>query len=391
MENSDSRAIVVGAGIGGLSAGIGLQRLGMNVCVYEAMPEMYAIGAGLQIWVNGMRALQQLGVADAVQAVGATVQRQQFMTWQGKSLFEVPFGELGRRYGGSVVFAARADLQNVLMKALGDESLRLGAKAVGFAQDDAGVTVRLADGREERGSMLIGADGAKSVIRTQLVGDRELRYAGYVYFRAIVEYQDPAFPAGVSRILYGRGARFGMCPVGEGRVYWFGIVNVPEDSTDAPIGRKGEVLQRFNGWVRPVEALIEATPESAISRTAVYDIEPMQRWGDGRATLLGDAAHATTPGMGRGASEAIEDAAVLADCLTGVVGRSDRSAVASALRSYEARRIAPTTTVIKRSRSAGALGQWENPLACSVRDALMRTGVGRMVARSMEADFRHTA
>src|SRR5262249_45679107 len=129
---------------------------------------------------------------------------------------------------------------------------------------------------------------------------------------------------------------------------------------------KRQLLGVFGDWHEPIKELIEATDESKILRNDIYDIDPLPRWTDGRAALLGDAAHATTPNLGQGACQAIEDAVVLGKCL-----RAD-SNVVTALREYEARRIKRANMVVMRSRQIGVVGQWENPLACTLRDTAMR-------------------
>jgi 2-polyprenyl-6-methoxyphenol hydroxylase-like FAD-dependent oxidoreductase len=189
-------------------------------------------------------------------------------------------------------------------------------------------------------------------------------------------------------MLWGPATRFGIGYVGYPRVYWFAVVNADEGAGDAPIGRKRELLERFRGWARPVEALIEHTEESAIGRTDVQDIEPLRRWGQGRVTLLGDAAHTTTPNMGRGANEAIEDAVVLASCLAEARDLRDRSALVRALRAYEARRMAPTAMITNASRRVGQIARWGSPLACSVRAAAMGLVASRVVPKVMEAQLK---
>jgi len=149
-------------------------------------------------------------------------------------------------------------------------------------------------------------------------------------------------------------------------VYWFATRNIPEGRGDGKMGRKGEVLDLFRGWHEPIEALIKTTEESAILRNDIYDQKPLHHWGEGRITLLGDAAHPMTPNMGQGACQAIEDAIVLAACLR------NASDLEAALRAYEEERIKRTAAIVKRSWTIGRVAQWENLLACSIRNALLK-------------------
>ena len=387
QDAPDSRVIIIGGGLGGLAAAIALQRVGIATTVFERAPELREIGGGVTVWTPGMKALRQLGAADAVLATGTSMESFEFRSWRGEVLVQVPLGDLGRKHGAPNVLIRRADLHSALLAQVDQSAVQLGAECVGFQQDDAGVSVRFADGREERGSVLVGADGIRSVTRMQMRSESQPRFAGYQYLRGVTEFDDPALPMNALWMLWGPATRFGVGYVGYPRVYWFAVVNAEEGAGDAPMGRKQELLQRFSSWARPVAALIDHTEESAIGRTDVQDIEPMRRWGQGRVTLLGDAAHTTTPNMGRGANEAIEDAVVLASCLAPVRDLRDRTALVRALRTYEARRMAPTAMITNASRRVGQISRWGSPLATSIRETAMKLVASRVVPKVMEAQL----
>jgi 2-polyprenyl-6-methoxyphenol hydroxylase-like FAD-dependent oxidoreductase len=146
---------------------------------------------------------------------------------------------------------------------------------------------------------------------------------------------------------WGVGERFGLVDIGRGRTYWFATKNAPEDESDEPQGRKAEIVRRFSGWHEPIGAIVEAADETAILRNDVFDLEPLPRWINGRVVLVGDAAHATTPGVGQGAAQAIEDAVVLADQL------AHSRDLATALSEYEAIRRPRAEGVLRLSRRQG--------------------------------------
>src|SRR5579884_3885297 len=354
------RALVSGGGIGGLVTAIALRRQGMDVVVAERSADLRAEGAGLTLWINAMKALRRVGVADAVAAVGEPALDGDVTTAGGKTLTRTLARELVARYGEMVVAVHRADLQRGLLEAAGDGVVRAGVEVVDFEQDAEGVNVRFADGSEERAEVLIGADGLRSAVRRRLHPESVPRYAGYTAWRGV-----NSFTGDVAAIeSWGRGERFGLVPLGHGNLYWFATANAPEHS-QAPGGNRAELLRRFGRWHAPVPAVIEQTPESAILRNDIYDIKPLSTWSNGRVTLLGDAAHAMTPNLGQGACQAIEDAVVLADCLA-----HDRDAI-EALRAYERARIPRTAMIIERSRRLGQVGQLQNPVATWLRDTLM--------------------
>ena len=157
-----------------------------------------------------------------------------------------------------------------------------------------------------------------------------------------------------------------MVPIGEGRVYWYATRNAPEGGQDGDWGSKGEVMALFHDWFAPVPEVIDATEESAILRADIFDRKPVKQWGQQRVTLLGDAAHPATPDLGQGASQAIEDAVVLARILS-APGDVQRS-----LRLYESQRMPRTAKTVNSARRIGAMAQWENGMARWVRDTVLK-------------------
>ena len=381
------RAIVVGGGIGGLSAAIALRRAGIEAAVFERAPEPPEVGAGVGLWSNALRVLKGLGLYEAVRGIGAEIGGET-RSWSGRRLFGFSAGEMRRRYGEASVVVHRAELQGVLLAALPEDSVRYGARLVGFSDDGDEVTARFADGRKEVGDLLVGADGLRSATREVLVGDGPPRYAGLTAWRGVAEGADDFAPEGKGLNLWGRGSEFGVMNIGGGRAYWFLTKNAPEGERESPAGRRSEILDRLPGGYPAAKAAVEATEVAKILRTDIYDREPVESWGTGRATLLGDAAHPMTPHLGQGACQAIEDAVVLADCLGGRQG--DAGSIAAALRLYEGRRRARTTELVRSSRRVGRVLQLENPLLCGLRDALVGALPSGAVFRQLDPVLGYT-
>jgi len=364
-----TRVAVVGGGIGGLTAAIALRMAGFEVVVLERAAELEEIGAGLLLAANAQKALGKLGLAEAVGNLGTPASAGEIRSWRGEVLASIPASEIERRVGAESAAVHRADLQALLLRELGEEPLRLGFEVQGFEQDGAGVTVLLAGGSEERVDLLVGADGLRSKIRARLFGPAAPRYAGYTAWRAVAKSGQDLLAWGSGFESWGRGQRFGCAHIGKGRVYWFATRNAPERGKDGGPGEaRATLLTLFREWHRPVPELIEATAREAIRRDDLYDREPLVgRWGQGRITLLGDAAHPMTPNLGQGACQAIEDAVVLARCLR-EPDEAGRESIPDALRRYERLRAARTAKIVKQSRRIGRIGQLENPLLCRLRD-----------------------
>ena len=360
------RVIVVGGGIAGLSAAIALRKTGHEVVVLERAPRVDPVGAGITLFANAMKALDRLGVGEAVAARGAAATRSAILTWEGRELTRVPSDLLE-----GTIALHRADLQ----AALAGGEVRLGVEVTAVEPGEDAVVAKSTDGSEERGDLLIGADGLSSVVR-RAIADVPVSYAGYTAWRGV-----SSVPVEAGRLTesWGVGERFGLVDIGRGRTYWFATKNAPEGESHEPGGRKAEIRRRFSGWHEPIAAVVEAADESAILRNNVYYLEPLPRWSDARVVLVGDAAHATTPGVGQGAAQAIEDAVVLADRL---VRRDD---LATALADYETSRRPRAEAVLKMSRRADKAAQLASPLGCRLRNAFVRWLPERAQRRQLES------
>lgn len=357
--------IIIGGGVGGLCTAIALQKIGIEATVYERAGTFGDVGSGLSLWANAISALRRLGPADGVIAAGAKIHHGQIRTRTGKILAQTGPGELEKMFGEPSIVIHRTALHQVLLDALPPETVRTGATCTGLEQDREGVTAYFAGGRQARADVIVGADGVRSAIRRQLFPAIELRYAGYTAWRGVVQTGDE-IALGITSESWGCGNRFGILRLDAERVYWFATANSAPGKTYGAEERKSLLQGIFQEWHHPVAHLIEQTPAASILHNDIYDVQPMARWSKGRVTLLGDAAHPTTPNMGQGACMAIESADVLAQCL------SQNDDVETALAEYERRRRPRTARITNQSWQIGRVGQLENGLACTLRNALFR-------------------
>lgn len=370
----------MGGGIGGLSAGIGLQRAGFEVIVLERMPELREVGSGLTLWTNAMRALGKLGVADTVRARGAVIERLENRDWRGEPFATLPIHKIGEKFGAPCVSIHRAELQSALAAALPPGTLRLGVQCSGFSQDDRGVTVQLSDGSEQRADLVVGSDGIKSTIRAQLFGASPPRYSGYTCWRSAAHLAHPGLEAGLYTQLYGSGYTFGIFPIGPGFFSWYGTRMTPAGGGTGKSAAdwKREAQAEFKECYEPVRAVIDATPEAGFSRQDIYDLKPIDLWSKGRVTLLGDAAHATTPTLGQGGCMAIEDAVVLSRVLAGA------GDIPASLRSYSDQRFRRANGIVRQARRHGVLYHAANPLMETVRNIFLKRAPVSIAMREVE-------
>jgi 2-polyprenyl-6-methoxyphenol hydroxylase-like FAD-dependent oxidoreductase len=263
------------------------------------------------------------------------------------------------------------------MEAAGD-CVRLGAAVVGYEQDGDGVTVQLSDGGEERGDLLVGADGLRSAVRDRLRRGHDLppRYAGYTAWQAITRLRDDTLVRpGTFYNLWGRGGlRFLYCRLNEDEVYWDAITcDHVSGAFDTVRQSKRDVLAHaYRDWPDPVPRLIAGTPEDGILPIDIVDRPPGRAgaWGDGRVVLVGDAAHPMTLNLSQGAGQSIEDAVVLTTLL------ANEHDIPAAIARFERERLDRTMAMVRTSWNIGVMGRWRGGLRSSLRDVFMRVFFG---------------
>ncbi|SDX87141.1 2-polyprenyl-6-methoxyphenol hydroxylase [Paenibacillus sp. CF384] len=367
------RAIVIGAGIGGLCSALALQQRGWQVAVYDKAAALREAGAGIVLAANAMKALDLLGVGSEVREAGAPVMQADIRTWDGKLITSLPAAKQAEKYGTHSYVIHRAELQSILLRAVMAEltEIHTGKQWIRGEQTDDAVTAVFADGTQEQVELVIGADGIHSEVREQLFGASPLRYSGYTALRGVCTLPDVPIgaEAGGGFEALGQGRRFGFSSLGNGRVFWFAAINAPQGTVLPTVERKSALLALFRGWYKPVVDAIESTEPATILAHDIVDRAPLARWSTGRMTLLGDAAHPMLPNLGQGGAQAIEDAVVLARCL-------QQTDVSAALQTYEKERMARAYRIVRLSRSMGRMVQLEHALLIRFRNAVMATTPG---------------
>lgn len=356
-------AIVVGGGIGGLAAALALHRMGIAVRVFERAPALEEVGAGLGLWMNALKVLDELGVGAEIRARGRALTTAEVCSSRGAVLSRIDLGELFAGSDGANYVLHRADLHTALARQLPRGTIETAHECVAVQEDDGEVTVSFAGRPAVRGTVVIGADGINSTVREALWGRQPTRYSGQTCYRGIARLRVP--DPHVLREVQGPGRRAAVCPLDPERVYWWAAVNARAGEPDDPSARRERLRGLFAGWPYLVAEAIEAT-DGPILRNDLVDREPLKKWGRGRVTLLGDAAHPMLPNLGQGACTAIEDALVLARAI------AEHGVAARALEAYEAERIGRTTKIVRDSWNFGVPARWENGLAVRLRETLIR-------------------
>lgn len=341
------KAIIIGAGIGGLSAGLALRRFGWEVEIYDRVTEVRPVGAALSLWSNGIKCLNYLGLGDEVAALGGQMDNMSYVDGlTGETMCRFGLSPLISQVGQRPYPVARADLQLMMMRVFGDAHLHLGAEVTAVRQEGDMAVAEFADGSTVSGDLLLGADGAHSVVRTHVLGGPvERRYSGYVNWNGLVPISAELAPADQWTVYVGEGKRASLMPVAGERFYFFLDTPLPRGVTTARDEYRDTLKAHFEGWAAPVQTLIERIDIGTTNRVEIHDIDPFHTWVKGRIALLGDSAHNTTPDIGQGACMALEDSVVLAHMLaTNTLGVED------ALRRYQDKRSGRAGELVLRAR-----------------------------------------
>ncbi|GAB2587534.1 FAD-dependent monooxygenase [Streptomyces capparidis] len=369
-------AVVVGGGIGGLAAAIGLRLIGWEVTVAERAPVLADVGAGISLHASGVLALDVLGVGEAVRAAARPQYTGGTRVPGGAWLARMDGTALERELGTPIVGIPRAVLHHLLRAALPSECLVVGAEVTSVDRSDPS-RVRLPLGNATlEADLVVAADGVGSRLRARLFPRHPgPAYSGSTVLRAITER--PVELATDFELTWGKGAEFGHIAFADGRAEWHAVLNSPPGVGHADA--LAAMRRRFGDWHDPIPELLGATRSDAVLHHDIHElVTPLPSFTAGRVALLGDAAHAMTPNLGQGACQALEDAVVLAAALAA------EPTVESALARYDAERRPRSQSVARAARQAGRMGQQlTHPLAVAVRNTTLRLAPSRATVRTI--------
>lgn len=350
------KAIVVGAGMGGLTTAIAMRQAGYTVEVHDRVRELRPAGAGISMWSNGVKVLNRLGLGKSMASIGGPMKRMTYISKSGEVLTDFSLAPLIEKVGQNPYPVARTDLQQMLLTAFGEDDVQLGSECVAIEQTADQATAIFADGTQATGDVVIGADGTHSVVREYVLGTQtQRRYAGYVNWNGLVPANEKLADKESWVIYVGNGQRASMMPVGSDRFYFF--LDAPLDYDVEPqADMRSELQQRFAGWAEPVQQLIAQLDPEKTNRVKIHDIDPLPAFVKGRVALIGDAGHSTAPDLGQGGCQALEDAWVLTNTLL-----TTNLGVADALKRYEKARCDRTANIILKARQRANMIHGKDP------------------------------
>ena len=338
---------IIGAGMAGLTTGIALKKFGHQVTIYEQAEQILPVGAAISLWSNGVKCLNYLGLTEQVEKLGGKMDNLAYIDGlTGDVMTQFSLYPLIEEVGQRPYPVSRAELQNMLMDEFGREDIHLAKKMISFVEEGERVKIQFADGSEIESDLLVGADGTHSITRAYVLGEQvERRYAGYVNWNGLVDVSDDYAAADQWTTFVGEGKRVSLMPVANNRFYFFFDVPLAVGLENDRSQYKALFKQYFKGWCEPVQKLIDAVDVQKTNRVEIHDIEPFANFYKGRVVIVGDAAHSTTPDIGQGGCQAMEDAIYLARSLQiNTLGLQD------SLRRYQNKRNERANELVLRAR-----------------------------------------
>lgn len=367
---------IIGGGVAGLAAAIGLQSINSDFVLFEQSELLKGIGAGFGLAANAMQALDYLGLKEDIQKIGQHVRSYNILDQHGNILLAPDTDSLQQQYNQDNFTIHRADLHEYLLSKIPQEKVILKKRAVKFEKKSDYITIHFEDSQQHNCRYLIIADGIKSPLRQQLLPQSTPRYSGYTCWRATIDNSIIQLDKGSET--WGKSGRFGLTPLVNNRIYWYACVNSTPNNATFKNYTIEDLAKHFKDYHPIIPEVLRHTRNEDLIWNDIIDIKPLKHLAYDNILLIGDAGHATTPNMGQGACQALEDVAVLIDEL------KRKHEVKKAFISFEKRRLARTKYITDTSKFIGEVAQWDNPLLIATRNFILKHSPSKWSQRSLE-------
>lgn len=383
LSEMPKQITIIGGGIAGLTTAIALNKIGIKTTVFEAAPAVRSVGAGLALAANAMMAFKKLGIMDEVIERGRTLSAFSIYDDKGRLITQADSRRLSQKYGIDNFTIHRADLHQLLSSKVDSGSIHINKRAIDVEQKPESIIVKFQDGSTHEAQYLVAADGINSPIRKKLLPRSLPRYGGYTCWRSVIDNTN--LDISETSETWGTKGRFGIAPLANRKIYWFACVNAKQNDPIFKNYTTKDLLNIFKNFHEPIPSILQETKDENLLWNDIVDLKPIHQYAHGNILLIGDAAHATTPNMGQGACQAIEDSVILGDELSKTVD------IKQAFVSFAKRRLKRTHFIINTSRVIGKMTQLENSLLTNARNFVFRMTPASVHEKQMkkiyEVDF----
>lgn len=350
---------IIGAGIGGLTTGLALKKAGIDFKIYESASEIKAVGAGIMLGINAMQVYRNLGIDKKIELKGYKIHEMNIVNPNFNMLSKGSLNIFEEQFRLSNIAIHRSDLHHIISKEIGLDAIILNKKLSKISKESENYKLVFEDGTQTEAPFVIAADGINSTVRNTLFNENELRNAKQICWRGIVEFDVPQKFDHKLTESWAKGKRFGFTQISKNKIYWYLLIN--EDLGNL----KSESINFADGFHPLVKEIIVSTPKENIHIARLFDLKPINQWNLENLCLLGDAAHATTPNLGQGACQAIEDAYILGELLK-------KFSLQEAIKKYPEIRKEKANYIVNTSWKIGKLAQINNVLGVAIRNFIMK-------------------
>ncbi len=357
LQNMHQPITIIGAGIGGLTTALILKQKGFPVMVYEGASEIKPVGAGIVMAGNAMQIFQKLGICEQIQNAGNKISFLKITDEKLRILSVVNLLKLEKKYGVSNIAIHRAELQRILAEKVGYENIYLGKRLINI-QNGAMVKITFEDQSILNSQTVIAADGIHSTVRNQLFEPSTIRDTKQLCWRGVLNTELAEKYAHQAYEVWGKGIRFGFVKISANTLYWFAVVN-------EGVYKNKELTDLFQKFHPDILSIISGTDKNQIFKSRIIDLKPFSKWHHGNVCLLGDAAHATTPNLGQGACQAVEDAYIIGKLFNSC------KPVENIFAEYEKLRIEKAHYIVNTSWMMGKIPHIENAFGAWFRNLLV--------------------
>ena len=351
---------IIGAGIGGLTTALTLKQKGLHINIFESSAEIKPVGAGIILANNAMQVFQKLGIQDKIEKAGNKISYMKITDANLTKISVVDLAEYEKKYGVHNIAIHRGALQKILANEIGYDNINLSKRLSKIEKADL-FKLTFEDNTTIESKLVIGADGIKSAVRNQLFGEGILRNANQKCWRGICKIDLPQKYLNELNEAWGKGKRFGFVNIGDKKVYWYALTNSKNVKTE-----QVNLTEMFKEFHNDILNIISATKKEQIIVSDIIDLKPIDKWQNENVCLIGDAAHATTPNLGQGACQAIEDAYVLGKLLDSGI------TIENTFKEYENARRKKAHMIVNTSWTVGKMAHIENRFGIWLRNFIMK-------------------
>lgn len=353
---------IIGAGIGGLTTAIALQQKGIRTRIFEQAEHIKPVGAGIILANNAMQVYKKLGLRKIIEDNGNYISSMNITKANLNPISKVDLSFFEKKHKVKNIAIHRGALQQILINELKSNEIHLNNRLKKIESNDNGYSLTFENGKQIQSSILIGADGLKSVVRQHLFPDHVIRKAKQICWRGVTDFKLPGTYKNELNEAWGKRDRFGFVQITKDKVYWYALKSFRNNKNEFSVHDIEKYFDKYNSVIK---SIISSTKKEHIHTTEISDLKPTNFWYKEKVCLIGDAAHAMTPNMGQGACQAIEDAYILSECLS-------KYEVHQAFATFQKLRLSKAHQVVKASWMLGKIAHVSNPILIEIRNQLMR-------------------